>query len=126
HRHRAAARVRRRAAARRRKRHHHLRAALNMAGSAQPSPPNRFELAAEGLIFGHRSIVLIVFALITVAMAFFAAQLRVDAGFKKMIPLKHEYMRTFLDYEKEFGGANRILIAVMDKNGDMFNHPFFP
>ena len=34
-------------------------------------------------------------------------------------------MRTFLDYEKEFGGANRILIAVMDKNGDMFNQPFF-
>jgi predicted RND superfamily exporter protein len=42
-----------------------------------------------------------------------------------MIPLQHEYMRTFLDYEKEFGGANRILIAVIDKNGDMFNQKFF-
>jgi predicted RND superfamily exporter protein len=58
-------------------------------------------------------------------MAYFAMQLRVDAGFKKMIPLQHEYMRTFLDYEKEFGGANRILVAVMDKNGDMFNQAFF-
>jgi len=66
-----------------------------------------------------------VFALITVAMAFFAAQLRVDAGFKKMIPLQHEYMKTFLDYEKEFGGANRILIAVEDTSGSMFNQPFF-
>ena len=87
--------------------------------------PNAFERVAQRLIFDNRSVVLIIFTLITVAMAFFASQLRVDAGFKKMIPLQHEYMRTFLDYEKEFGGANRILIAVMDKNGDMFNQPFF-
>ena len=96
-----------------------------MAVSSKSSEPNRFQRFAENLIFGHRTIVVIVFALITVAMAFFASQLRVDAGFKKMIPLKHEYMRTFLDYEKEFGGANRILIAVMDRSGDMFNQPFF-
>lgn len=87
--------------------------------------PNKFQLAAESLVFGHRGVVLILFAIVTVAMAFFAAQLKVDAGFKKQIPLKHEYMRTFLDYEKEFGGANRILIAVMDKSGNMFNQPFF-
>ena len=96
-----------------------------MAGSAQPSAPNAFERFAERLIFGNRSLVLIIFAVITAVMAYCAVQLRVDAGFKKMIPLQHEYMRTFLDYEKEFGGANRILIAVMDKNGDMFNQPFF-
>src|SRR5215470_13914794 len=96
-----------------------------MAGPAQSSTPNAFESFAERLIFNNRLIVLVVFAAITAAMAFFAVQLRVDAGFKKMIPLQHEYMRTFLDYEKEFGGANRILIAVMDRNGDMFNQPFF-
>src|SRR5215471_21290650 len=96
-----------------------------MAGPAQSSTPNAFESFAERLIFNNRLIVLVVFAAITAAMAFLAAQLRVDAGFKKMIPLQHEYMRTFLDYEKEFGGANRILIAVMDKSGDMFNLRFF-
>ncbi len=78
----------------------------------------------EQWVFGRRAIVLIVFALITVAMAFFALQLKVDAGFKKQIPLNHEYMHTFLDYEGDFGGANRILIAVQDKSGDMFNLPF--
>ena len=51
-------------------------------------------------------------------------QLRVDAGFKKQIPLDHEFMKTFLDYEQEFGGANRVLVAVMDKNGNMFNKSF--
>ena len=96
-----------------------------MATTNTAHEPNAFERLAQRLIFDNRIVVLIVFALITLAMAFFASQLRVDAGFKKMIPLQHEYMRTFLDYEKEFGGANRILIAVMDKNGDMFNQPFF-
>jgi predicted RND superfamily exporter protein len=96
-----------------------------MALPTSATQPNAFQRAAESLLFGNRIVVLAIFALITVAMGYFASQLKVDAGFKKHIPLKHEYMRTFLDYEKEFGGANRILIAVMDKNGDMFNQPFF-
>ncbi|MBS0438117.1 MAG: MMPL family transporter [Proteobacteria bacterium] len=97
-----------------------------MAAPINPNAePNAFQRFAERLIFGNRVIVLLIFAAITVAMAFFASQLKVDAGFKKQIPLGHEYMKTFLDYEKEFGGANRILIAVMDKHGNMFNLPFF-
>ena len=97
-----------------------------MAGaSSTVREPGAFHRFAETLVFGNRMVVLIAFALITVVMTYFAAQLRVDAGFKKQIPLDHEYMRTFLDYEKEFGGANRILIAVVDKNGNMFNQAFF-
>ncbi|HPN80557.1 MMPL family transporter, partial [Dokdonella sp.] len=95
------------------------------AASSSNNPPNAFHRAAERLVFGSRPVVLILFAIVTVVLTYFAAQLRVDAGFKKQIPLKHEYMQTFIDYEQEFGGANRVLIAVMDKNGDMFNLPFF-
>jgi uncharacterized protein len=95
------------------------------APSNNPAPPNAFELFVEKFIFGNRVVVLIIFAIITAFMAYFASQLGIDAGFKKNIPLQHEYMRTFLNYEKEFGGANRILIAVMDKHGNMFNQPFF-
>jgi len=95
------------------------------APAASNTQPNAFQRFAETLVFGNRFVLLAIFALITIAMGYFASQLRVDAGFKKMIPLQHEYMKTFLDYEKEFGGANRILIAVMDKNGSMFNQPFF-
>lgn len=97
-----------------------------MAAAINPNAePNAFQRFAERLIFGNRVLVLLIFAAVTVAMAYFASQLKVDAGFKKQIPLGHEYMKTFLDYEKEFGGANRILIAVMDKHGNMFNLPFF-
>jgi uncharacterized protein len=79
---------------------------------------------AERIVFGQRTWVLVLFALATVVMAFFAAQLRVDAGFKKQIPLDHEYMQTFLDYERDFGGANRVLIAVMANDGNMFDREF--
>ena len=95
------------------------------AASSSNKTPNAFHRMAEKLVFGNRPIVLILFAIATVIFTFFAVQLRVDAGFKKQIPLKHEYMQTFLDYEQEFGGANRVLIAVLDKKGDMFNQPFF-
>ncbi len=95
------------------------------APSSSNKTPNAFHRIAEKLVFGNRPIVLILFAIATVIFTFFAVQLRVDAGFKKQIPLKHEYMQTFLDYEQEFGGANRVLIAVLDKKGDMFNQPFF-
>ena len=96
-----------------------------MATPSRSSEANALQRAVETLIFGNRMAVLLLFALATAAMAYFAAQLKVDAGFKKMLPLQHEYVRTFLDYEKQFGGANRILIAVMDKSGTMFNQPFF-
>ncbi len=83
-----------------------------------------FQRFAERVVFGSRPTVLFLFAAITVAMVWYASQLRVDAGFKKQIPLQHEYMQTFQDYELEFGGANRVLIAVMAKNGNMFDQQF--
>src|SRR5687768_7528328 len=86
--------------------------------------PGPFTRAAENLVFGARPLILIVCTILTIVMAYFASQLRVDAGFKKQIPLDHEFMRTFLDYEQEFGGANRVLVAVMDESGSIFNVDF--
>ncbi len=79
----------------------------------------------ENLIFGHRPWVIGIFLVVTAFMAFEATQLKVDAGFSKLLPLKHEYMQTFTKYQEEFGGANRILIAVMVNEGDIFNPEFF-
>jgi len=89
--------------------------------NAQPGP---FARLTETVVFGSRPLVLIVFTLVTLVMLFFASQLKVDAGFKKQIPLQHEYMQTFQDYELEFGGANRVLVAVIAKDGDMFDQEF--
>ena len=79
----------------------------------------------ENAIFGHRRAVLVMFALITVLMAVSASRLRVDAGFAKLLPLKHEYMRTYLKHRDEFGGANRVLIALKVRDGDIFTPEFF-
>ena len=91
-------------------------------GNTEAGPITR---ALENLIFGARPVVLVLFALITVAALALASQLRVDAGFKKLVPLEHEYMQTFIDYETDFGGANRVLVALVAKEGDMFTPQFF-
>ena len=79
----------------------------------------------ETLIFNHRRIFLLIFALVTIFMATSLTNLRIDAGFSKLLPLQHEYMQTYVEYRKEFGGANRILIALMAKDGDIFTPEFF-
>lgn len=79
----------------------------------------------EELIFGNRRLILIFFGLVTLLMAASVTNLRIDAGFSKLLPLEHEYMQTFTKHSKEFGGANRILIALMSRKGDIFTPEFF-
>ena len=60
----------------------------------------------------------------TLYMLYQALQVGVDAGFEKQIPLAHPYMQTFKKYEAAFGGANLISVALMQKNGDIYNAEF--
>ena len=76
------------------------------------------------VVFDHRKAWLGVFAVLTVVFAASASRLAVDAGFNKMVPLKHEYMRVYREYEKVFGGANRVAIALVQKDGDIYNKEF--
>ncbi len=78
----------------------------------------------ERLLFARRRLVLAAFALATLAMGWLAAGLKVDAGFTKLVPVEHEYMQTFLEYRDEFGGADRVVIAVMARDGDLFTPGF--
>jgi len=79
----------------------------------------------QAIIFARRAIILGVFVLLTVLMAVAVSQLRVDAGFDKRLPISHPYMDTFRQYKNDYGGANRILIAVRATDGDMFTPAFF-
>ena len=54
-----------------------------------------------------------------------ASQLRIVAGLQKYLPLGHPFMQPFLKYQQEFGGADRLLIAVRAKEGDIFTAHFF-
>lgn len=95
---------------------------------AAPGKPSGSALPAvlERLIFGHRVVLVVVFALLTVVLAMVAARgLRIDASFTKQLPLKHEYMQTFVKHQAEFGGANRVLVALIARDGNMFTPGFF-
>ena len=80
----------------------------------------------EPHVFGHRKLILAFFTLLTVVLGAIAvAGLRLDTNFNKQLPLDHEYIRTYLDHKAEFGGANRLLIAVVARDGNMFTPEFF-
>lgn len=81
--------------------------------------------ALETFIFSQRYLILALFSIISIFMLYFASQLKVDAGFSKFLPLQHPYMQTYVEYKDEFGGANRILIALVKKQGDIFEKETF-
>jgi hypothetical protein len=80
----------------------------------------------EPHVFGHRTLILSLFALVTAALGWTAFHgLKLDTNFTKQLPLEHEYIQTYLDHKTEFGGANRLLIALVARDGNMFTPEFF-
>lgn len=79
----------------------------------------------ERLIFSNRIIVIALFAIATIFLGYQSTQIRLDAGFEKNIPLNHEYMQTYMQHRKDFGGANSVYVSVCDETGNIFNPEFF-
>ena len=79
----------------------------------------------ERIVFNNRPVFIGLFLLITLFLGWKASQIKMDAGFEKNLPLKHEYMKTFIQYQAQFGGANRLMIAIENRKGDIFNPEFF-
>lgn len=78
----------------------------------------------EGAIFRWRGVFLVFFVALTAFMGWQASHLRVDAGFEKSLPIGHPYIDTFRQYP-EFAGANRVFVAVVAREGDLFTPGFF-
>ena len=79
----------------------------------------------EEIVFRYRPVTLAVFVLITGVLGFFASRTRIDASFDKQLPTGHEYIQTFQKHRTQFGGANRVVIALVAKQGDIFTPEFF-
>ncbi|MCH8847243.1 MAG: MMPL family transporter, partial [Proteobacteria bacterium] len=88
-------------------------------------PDSKIIRSMEKILFSNRPWVIGFFVIVTVFMFSSALKLKVDAGFSKLLPLQHEYMQTFTKHRQEFGGANRVLVALIAKEGDMFTPEFF-
>jgi predicted RND superfamily exporter protein len=79
----------------------------------------------EHVVFGWRIPILALLAVATLVLGALAWHgLKLDTRFTKQLPLSHEYMRTYLQHEEEFGGANRVLVAVLARDGNMFTPGF--
>jgi predicted RND superfamily exporter protein len=94
-----------------------------MTPPSSPSLPNQpsrtfarridrlIDTVALALVAWRRPIG-IVTALITVLLGVSALRTHLDAGFNKLIPLRHPYMQSFLKHSTSFSGANRVLVDV--------------
>src|SRR5215469_15833874 len=78
----------------------------------------------EGFVFRFRALILALLGMLTLTMGYFASQIKLDAGFYKTLPIGHEYINTFLQYQDQFAGANRILIVLQAKDGNIFTPEF--
>ncbi|MDO8544142.1 MAG: MMPL family transporter [Opitutaceae bacterium] len=76
-------------------------------------------------MFRFRTPLVCGFALLTAGMAWFAYHLRMDASFEKSLPTDHPFIQTFSRHQSQFGGANRVLVALVARRGDMFTPEFF-
>jgi predicted RND superfamily exporter protein len=92
---------------------------------AHPTHEPAFVRKLEHYVFDFRAPVLIVIAMLTLVFLGFAVRgLHIDTRFTKQLPLQHEYIRTYLKHQEEFGGANRVLIALEARDGNMFSAEF--
>ncbi len=91
----------------------------------------------EAIIFRLRVLILAALAVVTVVLAVPAFNLVMDAGFYKQLPGRevrengelvgaegHEFVRTFFEYQDRLFGANRIIVVLRNKNGDVWNQDF--
>ena len=77
--------------------------------------------AVSRCIFRRRAPLLAGFAIVTALLGLSATRLEIQAGFTKMLPMQHPYMQTFRDYQADFGGADKVLVAVKAREGDVFD-----
>ncbi|MFQ6346231.1 efflux RND transporter permease subunit [Pseudomonas sp. R11F] len=75
----------------------------------------------EQWLFSHRRLTLLTLAMFTLGMAWFAVQLRMEAGFEKQLPIGHEYIETFETYRNDLLGANRLTVVVKARQGTIWS-----
>jgi predicted RND superfamily exporter protein len=74
----------------------------------------------EAWLFSHRALTLGAIAALTAFMGFFAAQLKMDAGYEKQMPIGHEYVQTYERYKDSLFGPNRLTFVVRARSGTIW------
>src|SRR5512134_1360687 len=72
----------------------------------------------ERLVFNNRLAMVVVCAMVTVALGYFAAtKLVLNASFEKMIPQSQPYIKNYLTYQKDLRGLGNSLRVVVENAG---------
>ncbi|MGH8444692.1 MAG: efflux RND transporter permease subunit, partial [Solimonas sp.] len=97
-----------------------------MSNNNELTRTQRILRAIEPLIYARRGLTMAILVIATIFLAWQMVQIKRDAGFDKSIPLEHPYMQVLKQYMAEFGGANTVLIALIQKDGkgDIYNEKF--
>lgn len=87
---------------------------------------HRILSAIEPLIFARRKLTMGILLAITALLFWQMVLIKPDAGFDKSVPLQHPYMQVLKQYMADFGGANTVLVALIQKDGagDIYNEKF--
>jgi predicted RND superfamily exporter protein len=86
---------------------------------------DRYVGRVADFLIGHRHLFALLFAAVTVFFGYNATKVQLDPGFLKLIPVSHPYMKTMMDYQKDFSGANMLLVSLRWKGkGDIYNKEF--
>src|ERR1051325_7554720 len=88
------------------------------------TPSQRILRRIEPLIYARRWLTMGILLAITAVLFWQMLELKRDAGFDKSIPLEHPYMKVLKQYQAEFGGANTVMVALVQKQGDLYNARF--
>ncbi|HJW47021.1 MAG TPA: MMPL family transporter [Lysobacter sp.] len=76
----------------------------------------------ERAIFNNRLLIVIACALLTVLLGFQATKLAINAGFEKMIPHGHAYIKNYLESRGSLRGlGNSVRVVVENTDGDIFD-----
>lgn len=97
-----------------------------MSDNGKKSTSQKILAALEPLVYAKRGLTMGILLAITAFMAFQMAQIKSDAGYDKSIPLGHPYMKVLKQYQADFGAANNVLVALINKEGggELYNEKF--
>ncbi len=85
---------------------------------------DRFVNRLSDVLIGQRHLLAALFTAMTLFFGWSATRVQLDPGFLKLIPIKHPYMKTMMEY-LDFSGANTLLVNLRWKGeGDIYNAKF--
>lgn len=75
----------------------------------------------EEWLFANPKTVLGLILAFTIFWGFFVPRLKIFTDFNDLLPANHEYIKTYNEIKKNFGGANLVVLAIEVDHGTIFN-----